>query len=202
MACCRRCGSSRCASRATRPSPTCSPTARNATSKPRCHGRHARAGAGRAEDRQPARHRVNGVGLAHAGSGVRRNHYLSELIFIDPRRQTMTRSFKLPRRSMLLALACTLVGTTALAQDPFPSKSIRIVAAGAPGRRHGSAGARDRRPQAAHAEAARDCRQPPRRQRRDRGQRGAERTGRRLHAAADGRLVHRHEPGHRQEAGL
>ena len=45
----------------------------------------------------------------------------------------MTRSFKLPRRSMLLALACTLVGTTALAQDPFPSKSIRIVAAGAPG---------------------------------------------------------------------
>ena len=34
----------------------------------------------------------------------------------------MTRSFKLPRRSMLLALACTLVGTTALAQDPFPSK--------------------------------------------------------------------------------
>lgn len=67
----------------------------------------------------------------------------------------MTRSFKLPRRSMLLALACTLVGTTALAQDPFPSKSIRIVAAG-PGRRHGSAGARDRRPHAAHAEAARD----------------------------------------------
>ena len=45
----------------------------------------------------------------------------------------MTRSFKLPRRSMLLALACTLVGSTALAQDPFPSKSIRIVAAGAPG---------------------------------------------------------------------
>ena len=45
----------------------------------------------------------------------------------------MTRSFKLPHRSMLLALACTLVGSTALAQDPFPSKSIRIVAAGAPG---------------------------------------------------------------------
>ena len=45
----------------------------------------------------------------------------------------MTRSFKLPHRSMLLALACTLVGTTALAQDPFPSKSIRIIAAGAPG---------------------------------------------------------------------
>ena len=42
----------------------------------------------------------------------------------------MTRSFKLPHRSMLLALACTLVGSTALAQDPFPSKSIRI---GAPG---------------------------------------------------------------------
>ena len=45
----------------------------------------------------------------------------------------MTRSFKLPRRSMLLALACTLVGTTGLAQDPFPSKSVRIVAPGAPG---------------------------------------------------------------------
>ena len=45
----------------------------------------------------------------------------------------MTRSFKLPHRSMLLALACTLVGTTGLAQDPFPSKSVRIVAPGAPG---------------------------------------------------------------------
>ena len=44
----------------------------------------------------------------------------------------MTRSFKLPRRSMLLALACKLAGSTVLAQDPFPGKSFRIVAAGAP----------------------------------------------------------------------
>ena len=39
----------------------------------------------------------------------------------------MTRSFKLPRRSMLLALACTLVGTTALAQEAVKHMQARKI---------------------------------------------------------------------------